>query len=223
MRCHKIVLLITMFCLPAISLAETAWVSDQFEITLRSGPTTGNAILLMINSGTSLEVLEQDSGSGYTRVRTSGGKEGWVVSRYLMKEMPARQRLAQLTSQLTSAKANSTSLSGQFDAIKSEQGDALRKISQLEKDNSQLASELGEIKRTAANVIAIDKDNSSLRKRLADADIKVSMLEQENDEFRSRKTRDWFIAGALVLFSGIVMGILIPKIRWQRRSGYDRF
>lgn len=223
MRLHRIVLLITLCCLPLLAQAETAWVSDQFEITLRSGPSTDNAILLMIDSGTSLEVLERETGSGYTKVRTTGGREGWVLTRYLMKEMPARQRLAQLSSQLTSAKATSTSLGGQFDAIKNEQSQALRQISQLEKANTELESELAEIKRTAANVIAIDKDNGSLRKRLADADMKVSILEQENEEFRSRKTRDWFVAGALVLFAGMLMGILIPKIRWQRRSGYDRF
>jgi uncharacterized protein YgiM (DUF1202 family) len=58
--------------------AESAWVSDEFEITLRSGPSTSNAIELMLKSGTELEVLERDAETGYSRVRTGGGTEGWV-------------------------------------------------------------------------------------------------------------------------------------------------
>ena len=70
--------------------AESAWVSDEFEITLRSGPSTSNAIQLMLKSGTELEVLERDRESGYARVRTGGGTEGWVLTRYLMNEPAAR-------------------------------------------------------------------------------------------------------------------------------------
>ena len=82
--------------------AESAWVSDEFEITLRSGPSTSNAIELMLSSGTELEVLERDAESGYSRVRTGGGTEGWVLTRYLMNEPAAREQLARLTSQLLS-------------------------------------------------------------------------------------------------------------------------
>ena len=45
------------------AIAAPAWVTDQFEITLRSGPSTSNAIQLMIDSGLRLEVLERDARS----------------------------------------------------------------------------------------------------------------------------------------------------------------
>ena len=65
-----------------VSLAafgEPVWVSDQFEIMLRTGPSTNNAIELMVSSGTELEFLEEDVESGYSRVMTSGGTEGWIA------------------------------------------------------------------------------------------------------------------------------------------------
>ena len=76
--------------------AETAWVSDQFEITLRTGPSTSNAIHLMVRSGTELEIIAQDPDKGYTQVRTGGGTEGWVLSRYLMDEAPAPATTARI-------------------------------------------------------------------------------------------------------------------------------
>jgi SH3 domain protein len=85
------------------AIAESAWVSDRFEITLRSGPSTSNAIQLMIGSGAELEVLESDAESGYSRVRTGGGTEGWVLTRYLMSEPAARdQQFAEHTARCDS-------------------------------------------------------------------------------------------------------------------------
>ena len=112
--------LIAFLCVTANVFAAPAWVTDQFEITLRSGPSTGNAIQLMLRSGTQLEVLEQDAESGYSRVRTEGGTEGWVLTRYLMRERSAREQLSTLTSQLTSANTRGSSLDSQLSAIKGE-------------------------------------------------------------------------------------------------------
>ena len=55
--------------------AQSVWVSDQFEVMLRTGPSTSNAIERMLSSGTALEVIERDDESGYSRVRTAAGTE----------------------------------------------------------------------------------------------------------------------------------------------------
>jgi SH3 domain protein len=205
------------------ALAAPAWVSDQFEITLRSGPSTSNAIQLMLDSGLRLEVLERDAESGYSRVRTPGGTEGWVLSRYLMSEPSAREQLENLTSQLTSATSLGSSLDAQMKAVKAEYDSANRKIAALEREKAAVEKELAEIKRTAANVLAINTQNQSLMDQLAAAQIKADTLEQENRQLSSQTTRYWFMAGALVLLVGFLLGVWLPRIRWQRRSRYDRF
>jgi SH3 domain protein len=205
------------------TLAAPAWVSDNFEIMLRSGPSSSNAIQLMITSGTQLDVLERDEEAGYSRVRTGGGTEGWVLSRYLMSEPPAREQLETLTSQLTSANAQGTSMSSQLEAIKGEYDSANRQIRMLETERDRLESELAEIRRTAANVLSIDGQNKELQQQLTDAEIRVSILEQENQELSSQQTRYWFLSGALVLLVGIIAGLWLPRVRWQRQSRYDSF
>jgi len=215
-------LLSTMLFASAAS-AETAWVSDEFEITLRSGPSTSNAIELMLSSGTELEILERDAETGYSRVRTGGGTEGWVLTRYLMNEPAARQQLARLTSQLTNEASRGTSLNAQLGAIRSEYDTATQRIETLEREKGDLEEELAEIKRTAANVLTINNQNKQLREQLAAEEIRVATLEQENRELTSQTTRYWFMSGALVLVVGMVLGLWLPRIRWQRRSRYDRF
>ena len=205
------------------AFGESVWVSDEFEVTLRTGPSTSNAIEFMIASGAKLEVLDEDAESGYSRVMTAGGTEGWVLSRYLMPEPAAREQLAILTQQLTDANAEGTSMESQLASIRGESEAAKRRINELEQDNADLQTELDQIQRTAANVLAIDKQNMNLQQQLTDAEITVSILEQENDQLNSRTTRNWFITGALVLFAGVLLGLLLPRMTWSRRSRYDRF
>ena len=208
---------------PQDALSQSVWVSDQFEITLRSGPSTSNAIQLMVGSGTGLEVLERDADAGYTRVRTAGGTEGWVLSRYLMSEPSAREQLQTLSSQLSSANTSGSSLTNQLSAIRGEYRTAESRIETLEREKSALNKELTEIKRTAANVLSINDENTDLHKQVMDAGIRVDVLEQENRELSSQTRRYWFMTGGLVLVVGIILGLWLPRIRWQRRSGYDRF
>ncbi|MEJ2256071.1 MAG: TIGR04211 family SH3 domain-containing protein [Woeseiaceae bacterium] len=223
MNPYKFILSIALLTMSAVASAESAWVTDEFEITLRSGPSTSNAIELMVSSGTELEVLERDAESGYTRVRTQGGTEGWVLTRYLMGEPSAREQLETLTSRLTNANSRGTSLNSQLAAIREEHDAATRQIATLEQEKAALESELAEIRRTAANVLSINEQNESLMEQLTAAQIRADTLEQENRTLASQTTRYWFIAGALVLLVGMLLGIWLPRIRWQRRSRYDRF
>jgi len=215
-------LIILILTVPA-AYGEPAWVSDEFEITLRTGPSTGNAIQLMLNSGMRLEVLERDPETGYSRVSTPAGTEGWVLTRYLMNEQSAREQLEILTSELTNANSRGTSLGSQLTAIKGEYDAANSRIETLEREKSAAENELAEVKRTAANVLGINEQNQLLVDQLAAAEIRADTLEQENRQLASQTTRYWFLAGGMLVLLGIILGIWLPRIRWQRRSGYDRF
>ncbi len=224
MKAQRAAALLVLALIPVTALAESAWVTDQFEITLRSGPSTSNEIRLMVRSGTELEVLQRDEDSGYSQVRTSGGTEGWVLSRYLMREPSAREQLTNLTSQLSSATTRGSSLNQQLGAVRSEYDNAQQRIRTLEKEKADLETELADIQRTAANVLSINQQNKDLNRQLSDAGIRIDMLEQENRELGSQTNRYWFMSGGLVLVVGMILGLWLPRIRWQqRRSRYDRF
>ena len=213
-----------LIIIPATQVvAESMWVSDQFEVMLRTGPSTSNAIERVLPSGTALELVERDDEAGYALVRTAAGTEGWILTRYLMDEPSAREQLEALTSRLTSAAAQGSSLTSQLDAVQGEYDSASRQIATLENENRRLEEELAEIKRTAANVLAINNQNKELRDQLASAEIQAATLEQQNRELTGQTTRYWFMTGALVLVVGMILGIWLPRIRWQRKSRYDRF
>ena len=220
---QRILLLGACCVVSSASLAEPAWVSDQFEIMLRTGPSTDNAIQLMIGSGTEVDVLEHDVDSGYTRVTTGGGTEGWVLSRYLVAEPGAREQLETLSRQLTDVNAEGASMNSQLGAIRNEYETAGQRINELEREKTALEEEVAEIRQASANALAIDRQNKDLQRQLTDTEIKVSLLEQENEDLGSQTTRNWFITGALVLFGGVLLGLILPRLKWQKKSRYDSF
>jgi SH3 domain protein len=140
-----------------------------------------------------------------------------------MSEPSAREQLQTLSGQLSSANTTGSSLTNQLSAIRSEYRTAENRIETLEREKAALEKELTEIKRTAANVLSINSENTDLHEQVMDAGIRVDILEQENRELSSQTTRYWFMTGGLVLVIGIILGLWLPRIRWQRRSGYDRF
>lgn len=220
---QRILLLCVFLSVAPSAVAEPAWVSDQFEIMLRTGPSTDNAIQLMIGSGTKLEVLENDAASGYSKVVTGGGTEGWVLSRYLKVEPGAREQLTNLTRQLSSVNAEGASMNTQLGAIRDEYDAANRRVTELERTNAAAQAEIAEIRRASANALAIDRMNKDLQQQLTDTEIKVSLLQQENDALGQQSNRNWFVAGALVLFGGMLLGLIVPRLKWQKKSRYDSF
>lgn len=213
-------LIIWLFAISA-ALGAPVWVSDEFEITLRTGPSTSHSIQMMVATGTQLEVLEQDAASGYARVRTPAGTEGWVLSRYLMDRPSAREQIERLTGQITNMNTEDSSLESQLAAVRREYNSARRQISMLENEKSELERELAEIRTAAADVLGVNQQNKNLMNELGAERMRADTLEQENRELASQTTRYWFLSGAAVLLVGILLGLWLPRIRWRRRSGYD--
>ena len=216
-------LLVAAIFVASVASAQSAWVSDEFEVTLRTGPSTSNTIALMVPSGTQLQILEEVQETGYTRVRTGGGTEGWVLTRYLMGEPSAREQLETLSRQLIDANEEAASMGAQLGTIRNEYDAANRMILGLETDNAELQSQLEDISSRAANTLAIDRQNQVLQQKLTDAEIRISVLEQERERLASQSGRNWFITGSAVLIVGVLLGLVLPRMKFQRRSRYDRF
>jgi SH3 domain protein len=205
------------------ALAETRYVSDNLEITMRSGKGTSYGITRMLRSGTPVEVLEEDKDAGYTQVRVKGGKEGWVLSRFLMKGRAARDRLAAAEKSLAELELENRKMETSMAALTDEKATLEKQLESLEGQTRNVSQELSEIKRTASSALAIDSENKDLKGRVVSLERQLQTLQQENEGLRDRTARDWFMVGAGVVLLGIIVGLIIPRIRWRKKSSWDTF
>jgi SH3 domain protein len=203
MRSLIVVLLATL--IPLAASAETRFV--EVEVTLRTGQGTGFGIVRMIRSGTPVEVLEQDRQTGYARIRMPGGTEGWILTRYLTDSpvgaeelVAARQRIDQLARENRELTEERNRYMGEADT---------------------LAEELARLKDLSSNAIALEDANRGLRSTLIRNEETIGNLEAENRRLRSSVTRDWFLTGAGVLGGGILLGVILPRLRWRRKRSWS--
>ncbi|MEM1263329.1 MAG: TIGR04211 family SH3 domain-containing protein [Pseudomonadota bacterium] len=202
------------------AFAQTRYVTDDFEVMMRRGPTLQNAITRVLTSGTAVEELERDEETGYSHVRTSGGTEGYVLTRFLMNEPAAREQLAALTARVEALRGQSGDQGRELDDLKQQEAANRQQIRRLETENADLKRELAEIRRVSAETLRINAENTRLRESLSEADISLATLEQENDRLARRREQNWFLIGAAVLALGIILGIIAPRLGASRRNRY---
>jgi SH3 domain protein len=203
--------------------AETRYVSDRLEITMRSGTSTSHGIVRMLRSGTPVEVLETDKQSGYSRVKTRSGKEGWVLTRFLMNGPAARDRLAEAEKRLAELELENRKMHTSMAALREEMSTVEKQRQDLDNEHRNVSQELTEIKRTASSALAIDSENKELKSRMVALERNLQTVQQENENLKDRTARDWFMVGAGVVLLGIIVGLIIPRIRWRKKSSWDTF
>lgn len=203
--------------------AESRYISDQFEITLRTGASLQNAITRMLPSGLAVELLETDSDTGYSRVRTADGTEGWVITRYLMSTPSARTQLAEARRQVNASREEVAAIQEQMTALNEEKTALTQTRDRLNRELQAAQQELARIKRTAGKAMEIDEERQQLKQYVRNLERDLQTLRTESEDLRDRSARDWFMVGAAVLLLGILTGAILARMRGRRRSGWESF
>ena len=103
--------------------ASIRYISDEISVTLRKGEGMNSEVASLVKSGTRVELIET-GGEGYARVRISPGREGWVLSKYLSTEPPARERVATLAARLAEKQAQVRKLEARIGRLEKQLGGA---------------------------------------------------------------------------------------------------
>ena len=213
----KILCLLLLFCLAGPIQAETRYVTDQLKITLRSGESNRHRILKMLPSGTPVEILADNPKTGYSKVRLANGTTGYVLTRQLLREPVARDRLTALQKRIQELEASPNELRSRLAQVTREY-EALKQAHQsLQSEKDRIERELAELKRTAANAVQIAQERRKLRKQVATMTHQLADQEQEIRELKNSSAQRWFLIGGGVLFGGILLGLILPRLRVRRR------
>ena len=210
-----------IFTAMAGAAAETLYVSDELALTLRSGQSTQHQILRMVTSGTPVDILETNDETGYSRVRTPQGVEGWVLSRYLMDHPTAKDQLANAQKKMARLEDENTNLQAKLKEVSGDKSSLTKEKGGLEAEKDKLQTELDHIRKTAASAIAIENENKRLSNERVRLETELQAVQQENHSLKDRRDREWFVRGAGVVIVGILIGLILPKVRFRRRSSWS--
>ena len=208
------------FAMPTLAQAQTTrYVSDELEITMRSGQGIKFGIKKMLQSGTPLQVLETDP-TGYSKVKTQEGAEGWVLTRYLSNTPSARDQLESSKQRIANLELEISKYKDEISSLSTQNSDVDTQNLTLREKSQRLSKELDDLRRTASNAVALENENRQLKEKLQEIDHRNQSLVIENNAMKDNSTRSWFLVGAAVLFSGILLGLILPRLRVRKKDSW---
>jgi len=203
--------------------ADTRYITDEFEVTMRSGTSTSNSIVRMLQSGEAVTVLEEDLAAQYSLVETASGKQGYVLTRFLMPIPAARQRLADLEARFEQQKTRLDQQSSEITELK-------QSLGQEKSDNSALTTtlraserELSEVRTAAQDTLSILDQNKRLQTVVDQLRQEKTGLTETVAELTDSTRLDWFLRGGAVCLIAFVIGILVTRIRWKKQDSWGSY
>lgn len=202
----------------AAAQARTVWVDDQLYLPVRAGAGSQYRIIEnAVPSGTALELLETND-SGYTRIRTPKGNEGWVSSQYLSDKPIAAIRLKQANRQLEQTQSELTEAREKLTGVTKERDSLADSESSLSNRSESLQEELQRIKRIASDSINLERRNGELREENQKIRNDLEVLTAENERLEASKESDFMLLGAGLVLGGVLLALIIPLLKPTRKT-----
>ena len=216
-------LLVSIIFAYGSSHAATVYVTDDLKLTLRSGPSPKNKIVAMLSSGTPLSVLKKSS-KGYLKVKTPKGSTGFILSHHTQKDQTSQWHLNKANEALANLRKQNQQLDSELKTLKNESRNTTSDKDALVQEKDQLDFQYKELQQTAANAIQLKSQRDQLQKRVVITERELQQLKREKQNLEESNNLSWFMYGGMLAFAGIFLGLLIPKISWQKRaSNWDTF
>lgn len=209
--------ILTMVIYSSVAAAATQYVSDQLSINMRSGPGTSYRIEQLLDAGDKVQTLSESN--GWTKVQTSDGKTGFVLTRYLSDQPAARTRIDAMQKQDQQLKTENANLKSELADAQSGSKKLGEAKQNLASENATLKANLQHLKETSADAIRISNENQKYREQLMSLRSDVDRLRHENQALQSR--REGMKIGALILIAGIIVGLMLPLFRRRRKGSWD--
>ena len=214
----KTFLLFLVIFTSTVSAESFVYITDTVDLPMRSDSKIVNKpsnVIRMLPSGTKLEILSTIE-TGWTQVKFENDI-GWIISRYLTNKEPSMVQLNKLKRTHTANKLLITKQQYENKKLNEE-------IKQLKASNTILSIQTSKSKSEKEHVEQVYKDalklehmNEKLNSQLMQLKSEMQLLNNKDTAIQDSSSRNWFIVGAIILFFGILIGLIFPKLTNQRR------
>ncbi len=216
---------ILAFFTSQIAVAQSVYVTDTMKFPLRSGESSSHKILKMLPSGTRLTLIEKNKSTGYSKLQTKSGVIGYMPTRFTLNKPISRWYLAQANKKLEQLQIENTQLKATLSELKANNTSTTSSNNALTKERDQLSIDLNNLRQTASNAIQLKRQNTEFQERVVHVERELQQLKRAKQALEDSTSQDWFLYGGILSFVGIIFGLLIPRISWQRKhtSNWDTF
>lgn len=198
------------------------YVSDSVEVPLRAGASNRHKVIGAVRSGAPVTVLAVDKVRGYTQIRTRTGAKGWIQSLQLTNTPGSQEQLAEVRQQLEQTQTRHTDLQQHMNQIVNRPDGESLSYPQLYEEALRLRQQMAQYRKVASDTVAIDERNRILQERVVTLEQELRIVQQENQALGNENDNIRLLIGALLAGAVLLVAVLVPKIREQRRAQWSQ-
>jgi SH3 domain protein len=200
---------------PAEIWAAKAYVSEPKEAFLRAGPGLNYKVLATIPTGTGLEILKTAEWIQVRSVASNGDvKDGWIPNSSVAAYPPESIFVKQLQTE-------NAQLNEKLAGLEKERVDHAQREKDLLEKLKKLESAFEALKSGSTNYLKLKEEYDAVKSAQVSAEENIQALIQENEDLKFSARVKWFIAGAIVLFFGWILGSLTSRSQKKRKPYYS--
>jgi SH3 domain protein len=191
--------------------AEILYVTGDSRVNLRSGNSTRDTIIEIIDPGQELRVMEHQG--NWAKVQMPDGKEGWMVGRFLTDKKPAeiiasecRQKLQRIIVDFESLQAETDRLIIENQSLHEKLEETLGQLNEAQAAHETLTEQ-------SADFLSLQAEREQMAEQLREKTDIIASLENQLTVTNRSSVIHWFLAGAGVLILGMVIGAAIKRKR----------
>tara|TARA_B100001063_G_C16590762_1_gene465522 strand:- start:99 stop:761 length:663 start_codon:yes stop_codon:yes gene_type:complete len=208
-----------LFMFSTFAAAEIMYIDDTLLVPLRSGESTSYRIVHKgIPSGTKLNIIEHNPESGYSKVVTPGGIEGFLPTRYLSASPIAKIKLEQANKALSSLKKEHSQLQAAFDELNSNHQSLSKQYKDTEQSLDKNIQELSHIRSVSSNALTLDQRNRELREDNEQLRNELELLQTDNNRLKDKAESNMMLVGGALVLLGVILALLIPMIKPSKKN-----
>jgi len=198
-------LALTLIISPVLqSETATRYISASGPAELRTGLAKKDKTIKTLEPGTPIKVLKINTKLGYARVQLAEGEIGWVASRLMTTEEP-------------------TVKPGDGSEWVNEKEAPAKTPEQLQAELKRLETELIAVRQASADVLRIQAERDQLQASVIAQRKELETALRDKNALTDDQKQAWFLIGGGVLFAGIMLGVLLPRLSVRRRSQWNSF
>ncbi|MCD6560694.1 MAG: TIGR04211 family SH3 domain-containing protein [Deltaproteobacteria bacterium] len=202
--------------------AATAYVTDSFEITLRTGPSLQNKVISMPSSGQALKILETRDNWSHVNYSKRGHEiiDGWVLNRYLMNRQPWKLQAINLKTENIKIKERLAIIEKKLKETSNRERDYSKRLQENIISLKKAQNDYTSLKQSSSRYLKLKEDYQTVKASLETLQKTAQTMTRENDILKASQKSKWFATGATVLLVGLIIGLVAGKQQKKKKSLY---
>ena len=183
-------------------------------------PSIGSKIIKPLPTGTPLTVIITNAGKAHSQVRTKDGLVGYVLTRFISLNEPAKVRVSRLEQQLQSLQENPEKLESKYLDLQKSYDRLSQKLRTLVDNKEETETRYEKLKTASGNTAVLSARATELETKVEQLVLQLDDMRIQNETLKdSSEKKSWVIGGSIMLF-GVFFGAILTVLSSRKKRNW---